>query len=200
MDKLTLANLKSKYGSIYALEVEGTLVYYRALNAWETQSFLDLKGDTTKDKLEVEHALCTFAIIHPSTLPEFKGPGSLSTLATEIWSKSVPSEESIGSVVDSVRDWAAISSKHNYAIMLAISLTRLMPSLDLVSLLDLPITKLLRIAALAEISTEVMFLKGEGGAKQGNASGGKVDMKENMTPDETADALASAIRAQREKK
>ena len=196
MDKLTLAQLKSKHGSIYVIDIEGQLIYYRTLTAWEIQSFLELKGDSTKDKLEVERALCSFALVYPSNIPDFKGPGSLSSLATEIWSKSVPTEEAISDVVDNVRAWAVDASTNNYAVMLSISLTRLMPALNLTSLLKLTIAQLLRIAALAEVSTEVQFLKGEGSMGQK----GKVQMKENMTPDETADALAAAIKHQRDTK
>jgi len=78
--------------------------------------------------------------------------------------------------------------------MVAVSLSRLMPSIDLISLLELPVNKLLRIASLAEISTNIQFLKGEGSAQ----SKGTINMKENMTPDETADALAAAIKKQRD--
>ena len=68
-----------------------------------------------------------------------------------------------------------------------------MPSIDLISLLNLPLSKLLRVATLAEISTNVRFLKGEGAPKEGNTN-----MRENMSPDETANALADEIRKQRE--
>ncbi len=194
MDKLTLAKLKSKYGSIYVIEIEGTPIYYRTLNAWEVQSFLDIKGNTSSEKIDVEKALCTFAVLSPSSLPEFKAPGSLSSLATEIWSKSIPSEESISISIDKAREWAEANTQNNFAIMVAVSLSRLMPSIDLISLLELPVNKLLRIASLAEISTNIQFLKGEGSAQ----SKGTINMKENMTPDETADALAAAIKKQRD--
>ena len=80
--------------------------------------------------------------------------------------------------------------------MLAVSISRLMPGTDMTNLLNLPLAKLIRLAALAEVSTETQFLKGEGteGQKAKNVS-----MKENMTPDETADALAVAIKRQRNK-
>ena len=197
MDKLTLAKLKSKYGNIYCIDIEGCYIYYRTLNAWEIQSFLDLKGDTSKEKIEVEKALCTFAMLDPQSLPKFKAPGSLSTLAAEIWSKSTPTEEEVSINIDKARMWADQNTKNNYAIMIAVSLCRLLPSIDLISVLELPINKLLRIASLVEVAANVQFLKGEGGAKDG---AGKVDMKENMTPDETADALAAAIQKQREPK
>jgi len=198
MNKYKLAEYKSKYGPIYMLELEGFEVYYRSLTAWEVQSFLDLKGNSNKDKMEMERVLCTFAIIEPSTLPNFKAPGSLSSLANDIWTRSIPQENTMDSFIDNAREWAQKNSQSNYSIMLAMAVCKIIPSTDLVALLEVPASKLIRIAALVEEVSGMQFLKGEGVTKQKQASpitqGHDISQEE---ADATTSALADALRSQK---
>ena len=82
--KNQLLEWKSKYGVIYHIDLEDKPVYYRTLNGWEIQSVQELKK-SNKAKVDVEMAILLMAILHPTPLPEFKKPGTVSTLALEIW-------------------------------------------------------------------------------------------------------------------
>tara|TARA_Y100000310_G_scaffold292248_1_gene320869 strand:+ start:451 stop:1053 length:603 start_codon:yes stop_codon:yes gene_type:complete len=195
MDKRLLAELKTKYGALYMLNVEDIDVYFRSLNAWELQSFLEIREDTLKSKIEIENALCLFAVLYPTTPLSFQAPGSSTLLATEIWSKSVPTDQTIELMVDKHRAWAEDAIKENYNIMIAIALAKLLPSVDLISLLNLPTSKLLKVACLIENATDTLFLKGE---SKSETTSGSVNLSPGADHDELSAALSTALSAQKQ--
>jgi hypothetical protein len=178
------------------LNIEEVDVYFRSLNAWELQSFLEIREDSLKSKMEIENALCTFAIVYPSSLPSFKVPGSFTLIATEIWSKSVPTDQTIETMIDKHRSWAEDAIKENYNIMIAVALAKLLPSVDLISLLNLPTSKLLKVACLIESATNTLFLKGE---SKSPTDSDIVTIKPNADQDELATALSTALSLQKQK-
>jgi len=155
-----LLEWKSDHGAIYSIVLEGHAVYYRSLTSWEIQSIIDLQK-SKKVPMDIEVAGCLMATLSPTPFPEFKRPGTLSALFMEIWNKSLPSEDKIEDVIEQAREWAHDSIDHNYATALSSLLCKVLPSLDLVTLLSTPISKLIKIAALVEHITDTSLLQVE---------------------------------------
>ncbi len=150
-----LITWKKKYGSVYAITIENYLIYYRTLTAWELQSVLDLKK-SNKTELDIDAAIVSLGVL--SSTPSFSRPGSVTSLAQEIWSKSSLTEDSISSTKEVVREWAKEAVTTNFNIALSTLLCKVLPSIDLVNLLSMPTSKLMRIAALVESITDINIL------------------------------------------
>ena len=180
---------KEQYGPIYIVYIENFPIYYRTLSAWEIQSILDLKAKKTQ--VDIDKTVAQLGIL--SAIPDFKRPGSLTGLSQEIWTKSSLTDESLLEVKDSLRDWAKDAVSSNFNIALSSLLCRVLPSLDLLTLLSLPTTKLLRIAAIVERITDIKILdSGDGSAKK------QISIKEGYGVDPTQaqqvnDALSDAL-------
>lgn len=153
--QVDLIKWKERYGSIYLIEIESQDIYYRTLTAWEIQSILDLKTNN-KAQVDIDTAVVQLALL--SIVPDFSKPGSITSLAQVIWNKSCLTDEALALTKDSIRKWAADSISINFNLALASLLCRILPSLDLVTLLSLSTNKLLKIAAIVETITEIKVL------------------------------------------
>tara|TARA_B100001250_G_C19815120_1_gene797881 strand:+ start:2086 stop:2688 length:603 start_codon:yes stop_codon:yes gene_type:complete len=152
---------KAAYGSVYVYSIEDKTIYYRTLNGWEIQSVLELQKNN-KASLDVEMAMCAMAVLHPEPLPSFKRPGSISTLSSEIWDKSFPTESSLPALTEQTREWAKANLEANFSIALSSILCKVMPSLDFAHLMDLPLSKLVKIAAIIEEILQTPILSKDG--------------------------------------
>ena len=132
---------------------------YRTLTSWEIQSSVELKTEN-KATVDIELATCILATLAPTPLPKYQRPGTISTLATEIWNKSVPSEGSLQEMIDNSRSWTDTSVQENYGIALAAVMCKHLPSLDFAYLLTLPSSKLFKLAAIVEKMIDVSFMDG----------------------------------------
>ena len=157
-----LLEWKAVYGSVYAYSIEDQTIYYRTLNGWEIQSVLELQKNN-KTSLDVEVAMCAMAVLHPEPLPSFTKPGSISTLSGEIWNKSFPTENTLPALTQQSREWAKANLEANFNIALSSILCKVMPSLDFAHLMDLPLSKLVKIAAIVEelFQTPILAKDGE---------------------------------------
>jgi len=153
--QVDLIKWKERYGSIYLIEIESQDIYYRTLTAWEIQSILDLKTNN-KAQVDIDTTVVQLALL--SIVPDFSKPGSITSLAQVIWNKSCLTDEALALTKDSIRKWAADSISINFNLALASLLCRILPSLDLVTLLSLSTNKLLKIAAIVETITEIKVL------------------------------------------
>lgn len=187
-----LLEWKSKYGSIYQISLEDTPVYYRSLNSWEVQSILELQ-ESNKAKVDVEIAMLTMAILEPTPIPTFKKPGTISSLATEIWTKSFPTEDSLPKTAEDIRAWAQVNIKKNFGLALACVMCKVLPSLDLARLMDLPLSKLIKLAAIVEeITGQALILDDGTNFKSSTVSEGYGISQEQA--DETGRALSNALK------
>jgi hypothetical protein len=157
-----LIKWKEQYGSIYLIEIESQEIYYRTLTAWEVQSILDLKNNN-KAQIDIDNAVVQLAIL--SIMPDFYKPGSITSLAQAIWNKSSLTDDALALTKDSIRKWATDSISSNFNLALSALLCRILPSLDLVTLLSLSTNKLLKIAAIVETITEIKVLDSETNSK-----------------------------------
>ena len=194
MKKNLIPQWKADFGSVYLIEIENFSVYYRALTAWEIQSILDLY-DQNKAKVDIEHAVCVFGILDPTPLPSFEKPGSITSLSEDIWSKSVPGKEDMDAMIIKNREWAEASIDKNYNLVIVGIMCKLLPSLDLASLLDLPTTKLIKLGVIIEKLTGTEFLGGELSSNKNKATsimkGSSISQE---AADRTSDQLADALR------
>ena len=159
--KNQLLEWKSKYGAVYQLSLEGTPIYYRTLNGWEVQSVLELKK-SNKAKVDVESAIALMAVLEPTPIPKFNRPGTISTLSLEIWQKSFPTEDTLPTMGEETRAWAEVTIKENFSLALASIMCKVMPSLDLAHLMDLPLSKLLKLGAIVEEITGSALIMTDG--------------------------------------
>lgn len=154
-----LLKWKADYGAIFSVMLEDTEIYYRTLTAWEIQSIVELKK-AKKAQVDVELATCVLATLEPTPVPSFNRPGTISTLASEIWDKSVPSEGSLETMIEKARAWTDLSVQENYGIALAAVMCKHLPSLDFAYLLTLSSSQLFKLAAIVEKMIEVPFMDG----------------------------------------
>lgn len=185
-----LIKWKKRYGSVYVITVEDYPIYYRTLTAWELQSILDLKKNN-RTQLDIDEAITQLATL--SNVPGFTRPGSLTSLAQEIWSKSSLTDENIVSAKEVAREWAIEAVNSNFNIALSSILCKVLPSLDLVNLLTMPTSKLIRIAALVENITDIKIL--DAGSSSGKT---QLPVKEgygidNAQAQQVNDALSRAL-------
>jgi hypothetical protein len=192
-----IAEWKAKYGSVFIVSIEENSIYYRTLTAWEIQSIIDLTAQN-KASLDIEEATCLFGVLAPSPLPTFSRPGSVSSLSEEIWNKSTLPADIMAKTIQDSREWSESSVDQNYNLIIASVMCKLMPSLDLAHLLELPTTKLVRLGAIVEKITGEHFLEGELlSNKQGAQKSQGPDQVTNEMADKTADLLANALKTQR---
>lgn len=199
MDNNLIAKWKSEYGSIYVIEVEDTIIYYRSLTAWEVQSIFDLH-EQNKAKVDIEQAVCVFGILDPLPVPSFDRPGSITMLSEEIWNISVPSEELMNNTISKNRKWVDSNIEKNYSLVVAGVMSRLLPSLDLTRLLDMPTSKLIKLGAIVEKLTGTDFLGGELTQQKSKAT--KLMDGSNISQeaaDKTSDMLAQALHEHKRK-
>ncbi len=156
-----LLEWKSKYGAVYQITLEGHPVYYRTLNGWEIQSVLELKK-SNKAKIDIETATALMAVLAPTPLPEFKRPGTISSFAMEIWAKSFPTEDTLPTMAEDIRSWAGETIKENFSLALSSIMCKVMPSLDLAHLMDLPLSKLMKLGAIVEEITGTSLIIQDG--------------------------------------
>jgi len=149
MNDAKLLAWKAQYGAVYIITFEEHSIYYRTLTSWEVQSIIELQKNKATS-LDVEVAACCMAVLSPAELPTFKKPGTISALFIEIWRKTLPISETIEEIADINRKWAEEAIDSNFAIALACLMCKVLPSLSLTELLSLPLTKLIRMAALVE--------------------------------------------------
>ncbi|MBC8437219.1 hypothetical protein H8D85_02730 [bacterium] len=159
MNDSKLLAYKAQYGSVYSIVLEEYSIYYRTLTSWEVQSIIELQKNKATS-VDVEVAACCMAVLHPSEVPTFKRPGTISALFLEIWGKTLPTESTLEGVADASREWAEAAIDSNFAVALACLMCKMLPSLSLTDLLSLSVTKLIRIAALVEEITGSPILGG----------------------------------------
>ena len=156
-----LIEWKSKYGAVYQITLDDIHVYYRSLTSWATQSILELQ-ESNKAKIDIEIAMLSMAILEPTPIPQFKRPGTISSLATEIWLKSFPTEDTLPKTAADIRAWAGANVKRYFGLALSCIMCKVMPSLYLSRLLDLPLSKLLKLAAIVEEMTGQSLILDDG--------------------------------------
>jgi len=154
-----LLQWKSTYGSVYQINIEGHSIIYRALNAWELQALTELRENKTSNDLEL--STCLLAILEPTPLPNFKKPGSISSISAAIWKQSTPSAEEVQTKVEDIRQWAEVNINTNFNIALSSIICKVFPSIDLTTLLNLSLPQLLKVGAIVEKITGVQFLTGD---------------------------------------
>jgi len=159
-----LLKWKSEFGTIYTLVLEETDLCYRTLTSWEVQSIVELRK-SSRASGDIELATCIMATLWPQPLPSFVKPGTISTLASEIWENSVSSEDTLEDMIKVSREWAEDTTKENFGVALASVMCRILPSLDFAHLLDLPTSKLNKLAAIVELITDTSFMTGGQGDK-----------------------------------
>tara|TARA_B100000131_G_scaffold254083_1_gene248303 strand:+ start:16167 stop:16769 length:603 start_codon:yes stop_codon:yes gene_type:complete len=186
---------KAVYGNVYMYSIEGQDIYYRTLNGWEIQSVLELKSNN-KASLDVEMAMCVMAVLHPEPLPSFSRPGSISTLSSEIWTKSFPTESTLPDLTEQNRKWAKENLEANFNIALSSILCKVMPSLDFAHLMDLPLSKLVKIAAIVEEILQTPILSKDGNFdNNNNAQAGAVRDGYGVSQEEANKASAALSNA-----
>ena len=187
---------KAKYGAIYSISIEGYQIYYRSLNGWEVQSVLELQANNKAD-LDIEVAMCAMAIIFPSPIPSFSKPGSISKLSSEIWNRSFPTEDTLPGITEQAREWAKKNMEANFSIALSSILCKVMPSLDFAHLMDLPLSKLVKIAAIIEELAGVPILNKDGANLTIQNAGAPVKEGYGVSQqdaDKASQALSSALK------
>jgi hypothetical protein len=173
---------KSVYGSVYKTSVEGHSIVYRALTAWELQALTELRDSKASKDLEL--STCLLAVISPTSLPTFNKPGTISSLSAAIWEHSIPSINEANIKAEQVREWAENNINNNFNIALSAIICKVMPSIDLIKLLDMPLPKLMKIGAIVEKITGANLLTGD------------VSSQENIpekSSDQATQALSSAL-------
>jgi len=173
---------KSLYGSVYKTKVEEHSIVYRALTAWELQALTELRD--SKASTDLELSTCLLAVISHTPLPTFNKPGSVSSLSAAIWEHSVPSVDEATIKAEQVRKWADDNINNNFNIALSSIISKVMPSIDLSKLLDMPLPKLMKIGAIVEKITGTTFLTGDI-SSQGNLP--------EKSSDQATQALSSAL-------
>ena len=194
MKKDLIAQWKADFGSVFLLEIEEYSIYYRTLTAWEIQSILDLY-DQNKAKVDIEHAVCVFGVLDPLPLPSFNKPGSITTLSDDIWNKSVPRQTETEAMITKSREWAENSIDKNYNLVISGIMCKLLPSLDITRLLDLPTNKLIKLGVVIEKLSGTLFLNGQLSSTKSNST--KIMSGSNISQDEannTANLLANALK------
>lgn len=178
MDNIT--QLKAKYGTIYKTISENIPIIFRALSAWELQALNEVRENKTAEDADL--AVCLMGILDPTPLPDFKLPGTVSSIAAQIMAKSIyDTNEDLAVAVNKAREWATSATETNFNVSIAAIIAKLLPSTDILALLELPTSKLIRIGALVETITQTRFLTGETPQKQSPQAG-------QITPEDGASA------------
>jgi len=137
-----------------------------------------------------------------SDVSQFKLAGTTTTMSSLILEASIFTEETIGPSVIEAREWAAKVVEDNFLIGLALAIGSIYPGSDIISLLNEPAERLIKLGALVEQITKQPIFKDSSGLKAMplTKTGEMAAQNKGKQIAESTRALREEISKQRKKK